>query len=669
MAEKNNCSFINFYYIELVSFSKNNISTTYNDWSLYKQSIVYDDSKQIITATCSCKDSKKKLCTHELSALTYIIKNFGENYFSPEYIEKEKNKFLKPYGLSINDNYDKFFDFTFDENGLQVKEKIKNIIPSVSIATDNLLPKLDSKAENALYVIKNNETQHINYGIGFCFNTYKSSNINLFEFIPFTGKFKKHVKELSSSFKQIESYALNTIFERNLPESDKLIIIKPLEFSTQYEHFLEDFSIEEYRLTFIKFKEIINLNSKYPFFIKGNRDTLVKKNMKELVISNEMPVLRFVVSENDDFYNLKPKLELGGKGYQINSKKLKIYPFFCIHDQTLYPFKTPYEFLYLNRLQGRPYINFFKGDYNKLYQEFLRPFAKHFEIQYALKPSTKKPKILRANTMNKQVFLSDYEGEFIIFKLGVQYDNTLVYTHSKEDIYNDKTNSIIERNPAYENEFIEQFKELHPDFDNQEDIFLLTPLQLIENQWLLTASQKMEQMEMTVYGAKELKSFKYNLNKPKVSLSISSHTDWFDLELTVKYGKEIASLKDIRKAILKKEKYIQLSDGTLGALPEEWLKKFDTYFRSGEVKNNTVKISNYQFNIIDELFENIESTPDFLLELQRKKEQLCNLKEVSNTVMPKALKAQLRSYQVDGLNWLVFLEKINWAVSLPMTWG
>ncbi|MBT8244140.1 MAG: DEAD/DEAH box helicase [Winogradskyella sp.] len=657
LGEKNNINYLNPYAIEITSFSKNNITTLYNDWYGYKQTIDYNKSDQLITVTCTCKDAKKKLCIHELSALSYIIEIFGEHYFSPDYIEQEKTKFLKQYGLSIDDDYSNFFEFSFNENGLQVFEKVKNIVPSVSVATKNLLPQFDQKTQNALDVIKTYKPHNSMYGIGFCLSLYKNKNVALFKFIPFSAKYKKYAKEFVSSFKKIDVYSLYNTLERNLPEADKVTIVKALEFSNNYTTFLDNFSIEDYRLAFIAFKDILKLNTEYPFLIKKDKDTLVKKNMLPIAISNEQPNLSFVVSESDDVYTLKPKLKIGEKSYQTNSAKLNVYPFFCIHNQTLYPFKTPYEFLYLNRLQGRPFVNFFKNDYGQLSREFLNPISKHFAIQYKLKSTTKKQKAIAPESLSKQVFLSDYEGEFIIFKLGVQYNNTLVYTHSKEEVYDQKNKSLIKRDDAFENEFEEQFKKLHPDFDHQENIFLLTPMQLIENQWLLTASQKMEQMEIAVFGAKELKSFKYNLNKPKVSLSISSNTDWFDLELTVKYGNQTASLKDIRKAILRKDKYIQLSDGTLGALPKEWLKKFETYFRAGEVKNNTVKISNYQFNIIDELFEDIENTPAFLLDLQRKKEQLYNLQEVSNIKSPKKLKAKLRPYQVEGLNWLAFLEK------------
>ncbi len=140
-------------------------------------------------------------------------------------------------------------------------------------------------------------------------------------------------------------------------------------------------------------------------------------------------------------------------------------------------------------------------------------------------------------------------------------------------------------------------------------------------------------------------------------MSINSNTDWFDLGIEVAFGKEKVSLKDIRKALLNKSKYVALKDGTLGVLPEKWINKFAKYFKAGEVKDKDIKISNYQFNIIDELYEDFNKKSDFLMELQQKKENLKNLQNISPVKVPKTVKAQLRPYQQEGLNWLVCLQQ------------
>src|SRR5690554_7517722 len=47
----------------------------------------------------------------------------------------------------------------------------------------------------------------------------------------------------------------------------------------------------------------------------------------------------------------------------------------------------------------------------------------------------------------------------------------------------------------------------------------------------------------------------------------------------------------------------------------------------------------------------------FLQELHEKKKRLLNLKDLKAIPKPKGIKATLRDYQKEGLNWLVFLHE------------
>lgn len=656
LAAKNHIYYLQEYYIEIIELKENYIHTTYTNWPYAKQQFIYNEDNHILKVKCTCNEFKKKQCIHIFSALSTIIDTFGENIFSPNYIDAKKEEFLKQYGLSLTDNYQKFFDFSFGIHGLEVIEKVKNIVPSVAVASENLLPNLDEKLESSLFIPKHSSKDEFQHGIGFCFGLYKIDGVDFFRFFTFKAKYKKRSSEFVSSFKEIDPYYFLDQLKKEVSVSDKHLVMKSLEFNQSYERFIHNFSIEDYREAFIEFNSFMDSAFEYPLFIKKQRTTLVKKHLTAIRFSEEHPTLRFTLTESEDLFTLKPKLTIEDKSYQINSSKIKIFPFFSLCNHTLYRFKTPHEFLYINRLQQRGQINFFKQEYNTLYKDFLKPISEYFEITFNIYNKISKKKIELEN-LKKQVYLSDYEGEFVIFKLGVQYNDTLVLLHSKEDLFDEKTQTIIQRNNAFETGFLEQFRELHPDFKEQENVFFLTPYQLVEDQWLLKASRKMEQEGITIFGAKELKSFKFNLNKPSIAMSIKSETDWFDLAIEIKYGNQKVTLKDIKKAMLRKDKYVTLNDGTLGILPKEWLQKFSTYFKAGEVKNNAVKISNYQFNIIDELYEDIENTPDFLIELQRKKEQLLNLQQVADISIPKQLKATLRPYQKEGLIWLAFLEE------------
>ena len=78
---------------------------------------------------------------------------------------------------------------------------------------------------------------------------------------------------------------------------------------------------------------------------------------------------------------------------------------------------------------------------------------------------------------------------------------------------------------------------------------------MAEKWWFLSAFDDLKKQEVEVYGFKKLKNFKYNTNSVRVNTSIASGVDWFDATIEVTFGDIQVSLKDIKKAVLKKEQF------------------------------------------------------------------------------------------------------------------
>jgi non-specific serine/threonine protein kinase len=158
----------------------------------------------------------------------------------------------------------------------------------------------------------------------------------------------------------------------------------------------------------------------------------------------------------------------------------------------------------------------------------------------------------------------------------------------------------------------------------------------------MEAIDQLKKENIHVFGLAELKGMKYNLNKPTFNIGLTSGTDWFDMNLDIAFGEQKVDLKKLQKAIVKNSNYIELADGSLGILPQQWIEKYKKYFKLGQIKKNKIEISNFQFNIIDELYEELENSPDFLKELHEKKKRIANLKKLKEIKPSKHLKAELR---------------------------
>ncbi len=636
----------NAVIIELITHSFTKIvALTYNT---IRQELKFSEGDGKID-----NDMKKAM----LTVIVELANKFGENFFSPNFLEETKQEFAKEN--NIDKKHLKYYDFNITENGVEVTSKVKNLFGNASLFYNQLTP-LDEHARNSIAINTIPEQPlEETHGFGFVLDIFKwERGLKAVTLFPFYGKYKKHTQELATSFKKMKDlYDLKKC--DFVSDNKKVTFLNTIQTNEKLEdaYNANEVSLSEIKEGFIALKKLLNsIKEEYPIFLKPSKNnSFVRKNIFPIQISETSSTLYFTLKEKEDFITLTPRIRIGDKSYQVNSQNIIITPFFCLlNKESLHFFNSTLDFTYLFNFATKKEINFHIEDKEEVVKNAVLPLMEHFEIENEIIKTKNTP---QETKLKKELYLSDYEGEFVVFKLGVRYEDKLVLTHTKEPIHNPETDEFMARNSHFENEFIEYFKELHPDFQEQSGIFYLEPHQLIEDEWLLKASQKLKQQDVEVFGAKDLKSFKYSLHQASVSVGVKSDIDWFDLNIEVKFGKESVSLKDIRKAVINQHKYVPLKDGTLGILPDKWLKKFAKYFKAGEIKDKSVKISNYQFNIIDDLYEDLQKKPKFLMDLQKKKQNLQNLKDVAPVKLPKSVKATLRPYQQEGLNWLVFLNQ------------
>ena len=96
---------------------------------------------------------------------------------------------------------------------------------------------------------------------------------------------------------------------------------------------------------------------------------------------------------------------------------------------------------------------------------------------------------------------------------------------------------------------------------------------MLRNNWFFLFVDAMKDMKIPVYGFEALKNFRFNTTRPNTHIHVSSGLDWFDAKVEVEFGKQRVGISEIKKALAGKQSFVQLSDGTLWILPDEWLKK------------------------------------------------------------------------------------------------
>jgi non-specific serine/threonine protein kinase len=141
---------------------------------------------------------------------------------------------------------------------------------------------------------------------------------------------------------------------------------------------------------------------------------------------------------------------------------------------------------------------------------------------------------------------------------------------------------------------------------------------------------------------------------------VSSGLDWFDARIEVEFGSQRVGITDIKQALASQQTYVPLSDGTLGILPEEWIKRYSLLFKVGDGKSDRLRLSKYHLGVIDELYEHRDER-EISFELDEKFEKLRAFKQIPEVNVPDNLHAVLRPYQVAGYQWLNYLQEVGWG--------
>jgi len=157
-----------------------------------------------------------------------------------------------------------------------------------------------------------------------------------------------------------------------------------------------------------------------------------------------------------------------------------------------------------------------------------------------------------------------------------------------------------------------------------------------------------------IYGDKESLG-KVNPNTPTIRLNITSGIDWFELDAVAMFGDQEVKLREIRKALRKGDKYIKLTDGSIGQIPEQWLERYKHLFNMAEETAGGMRISDLQLSLVDELIEDAGQM-DIPKEFFEKRERLKGFKDIKPRPISQGFTGELHPYQKAGLDWLHFLK-------------
>lgn len=143
----------------------------------------------------------------------------------------------------------------------------------------------------------------------------------------------------------------------------------------------------------------------------------------------------------------------------------------------------------------------------------------------------------------------------------------------------------------------------------------------------------------------------YYLKTFHLNIKVNDESDWFDILGKIAFeGFEIPFIS-LAHHILNEIKEFELPNGEIFIIPDEYFAKYTDILKFGQVVNENIQLQKHHFNLIEKNIHGIGS------ELKEKIKELQKQKNAIDFEIPLGLNAKLRSYQIEGYQWMRFLQK------------
>lgn len=652
-------------HIEKIDYGSATISVSRSFYERSEVNLTFHNGD--LTLECACRMPKRYLCEHQEQAM-YVLKDnptarvFFDSDFRLDYLQKK----VVDYGLENETNLDDYFKLKLEYNTIILQPIIKGLVSmgesgKLKIATalklSNHAPMEFSASEQltgqSFIVFGQN-----NYSDDFYVNVMSSG-------LTKDGKIKNPIRSLNAKKLLLQTEeALEMKFYMAISQ-----------FNSEESRYTERLSPE---LQIAGLRAVVKNPLELEVYCLNLKksDNITSSSIEPVTLRKVDIDLHFKVVQKDNFYQITPKIFMDGSVLSYSKIKL-VYTYFL---------RVENDLLFIPDVDIIRVLNYLKKQNNKLlihqskFEDFratvLADLESKISIEYSfLKPAREEQLIEQGfdGELKKLIYLSESE-EYVLLTPVMRYGKVEVPIRSKRRIYAlDAVNEPFEvaRDESAEIRMLLNVQRMHPNFSEQEgfDYFYLHKKHFLDEGWFLDVFENWSLDGIEMLGFNDLKNNNLSPSKMKVAVSVSSGIDWFDTSVKVSFGNQEVRLKDIQRSLHNHSRFVKLGDGRMGMMPKEWMEKFSSFFRSGEVHDSQIRTAKVHFSVIDDLFEEEVLSQEVVEEIRMYRSKLVGFEHIEEVKIPKKLKAELRDYQKHGLNWLHFLDEFNFGGCLADDMG
>ncbi|MEO6682548.1 MAG: SNF2-related protein [Ginsengibacter sp.] len=645
--------------------------------------IIQKNDEHNFDTSCNCDEKDHVLCRHKAALFSQMLNNWGPHYFdSIRNWDRQKNKLLESYGYSLEDDLTGKFEFIYKEGKPFLKvidSSIKKVAASVTTkpVPQPVLSSEEEESEEqqeetvrtrpvatrrkAIALVFNGNEKLFPYltidVIQGSFDREENKFMGLVEKLDLTkyvnvDLFTEKEKQLIQLSRKLQDQEINKYLNRNSPFSGFWENI----IHTQNEQYPEETKLLIAEFLHPKIKRLIEENEGGPVYLLPKGSKFTTKNLQEVEFSSEEPVFEFKISKEENGQLMEVILNIDGNKSDLSANEWESDLLF-LENGTLHLWKSFEETLLAEKFKNRLHIP--KTEWPKLLKELVLPLSDTYKVSF----ESSHIKEVKEGQPDISVTLIE-KGDYLLFQPTFTYQGFSVKANDKDTVIvpeNDKV-LMVHRNKEAEEEFVSKLNSLHSQFSRQDQTrsLVLKGADVLKNNWFFLFVDAMKEMKIPIFGFESLKNFKFNTTKPSTRIQLSSGVDWFDAKVELSFGDQHIGIAEIQKALANKQSFVQLDDGSLGILPDEWIKKYSLLFKVGEGNKNQLRLSKYHLSVIDDLYEQRDEE-ELLFKLDEKYERLREFKSIPEVPAPADLENRLRPYQIAGFQWLNYLNTVGWG--------
>lgn len=243
--------------------------------------------------------------------------------------------------------------------------------------------------------------------------------------------------------------------------------------------------------------------------------------------------------------------------------------------------------------------------------------------------------------------IQDFIQNTYVVKVIFEYNNILFdYNSSKTTVSNvhfenDDQIQITQtkRNPEAEQEIVDLLTSKGLQINSN----LLLETKTSEDSFEILNWLKLNKAQLEIDGFKillpEVEGKTINTESYSIEIGSQKKNDWFDIKGIISIGKHEIPFSKFVKYIRLNDRFFPIDEDQVFIIPKEWMTRYKKLVDFGQVKDNSIHITKSNYTLLQDVIPNEEISIDH--------------SAIPPYQSSSKLKATLRPYQEEGVQWLV----------------